>query len=99
MPEGYVISRVTLRVKVTLNENELAALLYDALTSALEDMRRIDVTMLSAAFVRSTVRARLASHGRDSVACGPQNGDGYDESMKKACVLAVRRAFLPKEAF
>lgn len=93
MPKDYVISHVRLRVEVNLNESQLAALLYDALKEEGDVSPRTFVS-LSLGRIRDLVRSRLARHGEDSVNCGPQDPEGYDEMTEKRCVSAVRRAFL-----
>lgn len=84
---------VRLRVEVLLNESQLAALLYDALKEEGEVSPRTFVS-LSLARIRELVRSRLARYGENSVDCGPQNSEGYDEITGKRCISAVRRAFL-----
>lgn len=93
MPRGYVIGHVRLRVEVLLNESQLAALLYDALKEEGEVSARTFAS-LSLGRIRDLVRSRVARHGEDSVNCGPQDPEGYDEMTEKRCISAVRRAFL-----
>lgn len=87
----------TVRVVALLNENELAALLWDALADDLSDEQLAALKpgrgLLSKGNVRRFVREQLLASGQDSVSCGPMTGRPYSPDDEATCVAAVRNAF------
>lgn len=85
--------RVTLRVDAELNENQLAALLWDGVNGEIIPVLPVLFTEMTIAEVKDAVRRRLRDHGVCSVDCGPSNSETYTDAMERACLAAVRRAY------
>jgi hypothetical protein len=87
----------TVRIVALLNEDELAALLWDALADDLATEQRAALKagrgLLSKRNVRRFVREQLLASGQGSVACGPSTDQPYTAAVEATCLAAVRNAF------
>lgn len=87
----------TVRVVALLNENELAALLWDALADDITDEQHAALKpgrgLLSKRNVRRFVREQLLASGQESVNYGPTADRPYLAGDEAVCLAAVRNAF------